>query len=67
MSAQNQRYRAATDRTSESASAFRALNAAAEREAKIKPLRDAEMAKCKADPSNDPGYCERFWKGYGRV
>jgi len=37
----------------------------AEREAKIKPLRDAEIAKCKADQSNDPGYCERYWKDYG--
>ncbi len=37
----------------------------AEREAKIKPLRDAEIAKCKADKANDPGYCERFWKDYG--
>jgi hypothetical protein len=37
----------------------------AEREAKIKPLRDAEIAKCKADQNNDPEYCERFWKGYG--
>jgi hypothetical protein len=37
----------------------------AEREAKIKPLRDLEIAKCKADQNNDPGYCERFWKDYG--
>jgi hypothetical protein len=39
----------------------------AEREAKIKPLRDAEIAKCKADQNNDPGYCERFWKDYGNA
>src|ERR1700761_3090638 len=37
----------------------------AEREAKIKPLRDAEIAKCKADQNNDTAYCERFWKDYG--
>jgi hypothetical protein len=37
----------------------------AEREVRIKPLRDAEIAKCKADQNNDPGYCERFWKDYG--
>jgi hypothetical protein len=37
----------------------------AEREARIKPLRDAEIAKCKSDHNNDPGYCERFWKDYG--
>jgi hypothetical protein len=39
----------------------------AEREAKIKPLRDVEIAKCKADQNNDPGYCERFWKDYGNT
>jgi hypothetical protein len=37
----------------------------AEREAKIKPLRDAQIAQCKAGQDNDPGYCERFWKDYG--
>ncbi len=39
----------------------------AEREAKIKPLRDVEIAKCKADQNNDPAYCERFWKDYGNA
>jgi hypothetical protein len=38
---------------------------AQEREARIKPLRDAEIAKCKADEHNDPAYCERFWASYG--
>jgi hypothetical protein len=38
---------------------------AREREALIKPLRDIEIAKCKADSQNDPAYCERFWKDYG--
>jgi hypothetical protein len=41
----------------------------AEREARIKPLRDMEIAKCKktwAD-HDDPGYCERFWKDYGNA
>jgi len=37
------------------------------REANIKPLRDAEIAKCKADAQNDPAYCERFWKDYGNA
>ncbi|MEP6885197.1 MAG: hypothetical protein ABJC66_10655 [Gammaproteobacteria bacterium] len=37
----------------------------AEREAKIEPLRNVEIAKCKADQNNDPGYCERYWKDYG--
>jgi hypothetical protein len=36
-----------------------------EREALIKPLRDAEIAKCKADGNNDAAYCERYWKDYG--
>jgi hypothetical protein len=39
----------------------------AAREVKIKPLRDAEIAKCKADASNDPAYCERFWRDYGNA
>lgn len=37
------------------------------RAARIKPLRDAEIAKCKADGRNDPGYCERFWSDYGNA
>ena len=36
-----------------------------EREAKIKPLRDAQIAQCKADTRNDPDYCQRFWSDYG--
>ena len=39
----------------------------AAREAKIKPLRDAEIAKCKADARNDPDYCERYWRDYGNA
>jgi hypothetical protein len=35
------------------------------REARIKPLRDAEIARCKAEKRNDPAYCERFWSDYG--
>ena len=38
-----------------------------EREAKIKPLREAEIAKCKADSHNEPGYCERYWSTYGNA
>jgi hypothetical protein len=34
----------------------------AEREEKIKPLREMEIAKCNATPHNEPGYCERYWK-----
>jgi hypothetical protein len=39
----------------------------ADREEKIKPLRDAEIANCKADSHNDPAYCERYWKDYGNA
>jgi hypothetical protein len=39
----------------------------AEREAKIKPLREMEIARCKADPHNDAAYCERYWKDYGNA
>ena len=38
-----------------------------QREANIKPLRDREIAKCKADANNDPAYCERYWKTYGNA
>jgi hypothetical protein len=40
---------------------------AAEREAKIKPLRDAEVTKCKAARPDDPSYCERYWSDYGNA
>jgi len=36
-----------------------------DREAKIKPLREAQIAKCKADKANDPEHCEHFWSDYG--
>jgi hypothetical protein len=36
-----------------------------EREVRIKPLRDMEIAKCKADSHNEAAYCERYWKDYG--
>jgi hypothetical protein len=39
----------------------------AEREARIKPLRDMEIAKCKADSHNDPDYCDRYWRDYGNA
>lgn len=35
------------------------------REARLKPLRDAEIAKCKAERGRDPAYCERYWKDFG--
>ena len=37
------------------------------REARLKPLREAEIAKCKSDERNDPAYCERFWSDYGNA
>ena len=40
---------------------------AAAREARIKPLREAEVAKCKASRQDDPGYCERYWSDYGNA
>ena len=40
---------------------------AAAREAKIKPLREAEVAKCKAARPEDPEYCERYWSDYGNA
>jgi hypothetical protein len=39
----------------------------AEREERIKPLRAMEIAKCNANPDNEPGYCERYWKDYGNA
>jgi hypothetical protein len=33
----------------------------------IKPLREMEIAKCKADQHNDDAYCERYWKVYGNA
>jgi hypothetical protein len=39
----------------------------AAREERLKPLRDAEIAKCKADKRSDPQYCERFWSDYGNA
>ena len=35
------------------------------REARLKPLRDAEIAKCKAERGRDPAFCERYWKDLG--
>lgn len=37
-----------------------------EREAKIKPLRDKEIANCLANRS-DKDYCNTFWKDYGNA
>jgi hypothetical protein len=39
----------------------------AAREARIKPRREMEIAKCKTEQGKDPGYCERFWSDYGNA
>ena len=51
----------------DAASDVAALEAQCEqaRETMIRPLRAAEIAKCKADPHNDPEHCEHFWATYG--
>lgn len=36
----------------------------AAREVKLKPVRDAEILRCKEN-GQDPGYCERYWRDYG--
>ena len=51
------------------ASGVTALEAKCEaaREAKIKPLREMEIEKCKANRHSDPSYCERYWSDYGNA
>jgi hypothetical protein len=51
----------------ESAVAALEAQCEAQREERIKPLREIEIEKCKADQHNDPAYCERFWKDYGNA
>jgi hypothetical protein len=36
------------------------------REAKLKPMREAEIARCKEE-GKDPGYCERYWSDLGNA
>lgn len=45
----------------------RALEAQCEaaREAKIRPLREAEIQRCMAEQNKDPDYCRRYWSDYG--
>lgn len=47
----------------------RAMEARCEaaREERLKPLREAKIAECKADKRTDPAYCERFWSDYGNA
>jgi hypothetical protein len=37
------------------------------REAQLKPLREAEIARCKNDKRSDPEYCERYWRDLGNA
>ena len=39
----------------------------AARQAQIKPLREAAVAKCQADGHNDADYCVRYWSDYGNA
>jgi hypothetical protein len=55
----------ATDQGDQTDVATLQLKCEQAREARLKPMRDAEIANCKADRSRDPEYCERFWKDLG--
>ena len=37
------------------------------RENRIRPLREAEIEKCKEDETKDPAWCERYYKDYGNA
>ena len=37
------------------------------REARLKPLRDAEIERCIEEQRNDPGYCQRYWSDLGNA
>ena len=37
------------------------------RENRIRPLREAEIEKCKTDETKDPAWCERYYKDYGNA
>lgn len=37
------------------------------RENRIRPLREAEIEKCKADKTKDPAWCERHYQDYGNA
>jgi hypothetical protein len=39
----------------------------AQREEKIRPLREMEIERCKTVQHSDAAYCERFWKDYGNT
>ena len=37
------------------------------REAKIKPLREAEVQRCISEQKRDADYCNRYWSDYGNA
>lgn len=37
------------------------------REARIKPLRDAQIAQCVSEQGKERAYCERYWSDYGNA
>lgn len=37
------------------------------RENRLRPLREAEIEKCKADETKDPAWCERYYQDYGNA
>lgn len=37
------------------------------RENRLKPLRETEIEKCKADKTKDPAWCERYYQDYGNA
>ncbi len=37
------------------------------RENRIRPLRETEIEKCKADETKDPAWCERYYQDYGNA
>ena len=37
------------------------------RENRLKPIREAEIEKCKADETKDPAWCEKYYQDYGNA
>jgi hypothetical protein len=55
--------------TAEDEAAVRELEQRCEavREAKLKPLRDAEIERCIEDQRREADYCHRYWSDYGNA
>ena len=37
------------------------------REARLKPMREAEIKRCIEEQYKDPGYCQRYWSDLGNA